>query len=164
MSAAPSIFADTESSSTVWIRIEGKGTFQNSPGLKDFTTKLIADGRRNFVVDLKNCPTMDSTFMGALAAVALRLKASGGGKLWVVNQNQRTNELLTGLGIDTLFSTDPMPDQSAAGEGEAVNFTADKAQTREVMQEAHEACVTVNPANAAHFKDVLEYLKASASR
>src|SRR3954462_7442485 len=100
MSIQPSIFADPESGPTVWIRVEGKGTFQNSPGLKEFSRQMMDRGRRDFVVDLANCPAMDSTFMGTLAGLALRLREAGNGQLWVVNRNLRNNELLEGLGLD----------------------------------------------------------------
>ena len=39
-----------------------------------------------------------------------------------------------------------------------------KAATREVIHEAHAACVAVDPRNADKFKDVLEHIKASAAR
>ena len=163
MSIQPTIFADTESSPAVWVRVEGKGTFQNSPGLKDFSRKLIADGRREIVVDLKDCPAMDSTFMGTLAGIALRLREAGGGSLWVVNRNERNSDLLSGLGLDALFAHDAPP-LAVPSTGTAIEHSADKAMTREVMRAAHEDCVVANPANAAAFKDVLEYLKGSAAK
>jgi anti-sigma B factor antagonist len=159
----PSIFADTESADAVFIRVEGKGTFTNSPCLKEFAVKMIGDGRRGFVVDLKNCPSMDSTFMGTLAGISMRLEDSGGGNLWVVNTNERNAELLDGLGISALFSETPPPMVNAAvAPVEAA--PADKAITREVMREAHEACIKANPENAEKFKDVLEHLADSARR
>ena len=163
MSLQPTIFADMESGPAVWIRVEGKGTFQNSPGLKDFSRRMIETGKRAFVVDLQHCPAMDSTFMGTLAGLALRLREVGGGDLWVVNRNDRNAELLEGLGLDALFSECPAPDMGSS-DGTAITHTADKATTREVMREAHEACVEVNPKNAAHFRDVLDFLNASAAK
>jgi anti-sigma B factor antagonist len=178
MSLQPSIFADTESGPVVWIRVEGKGTFQNSPGLKEFSRQMMDRGRRDFVVDLANCPAMDSTFMGTLAGLALRLREvdnghlwvvnrndrKDNGHLWVVNRNDRNSELLEGLGLDALFAHDPTPAMHSTLNGNAVELTTDKATTREVMRAAHEACVAANPENAARFKDVLEHLRASAAR
>lgn len=164
MSVQPSIFADTESGPTVWIRVEGKGSFQNSPSLKEFSRHMMEHGRRDFVVDLANCPAMDSTFMGTLAGLALRLRDVSEGHLWVVNRNPRNSELLEGLGLDALFTPDPAPGETPASNGHAVQHAADKSFTREVMRDAHEACVQANPENAARFKDVLEHLRASAAR
>ena len=164
MSLHPTIFADTESCPEVWIRVDGRGSFQNSPALKEFARKQIEEGRRNLVVDLKNCIAMDSTFMGTLASLAIRLRDVGGGDLWVVNRNERNADLLAGLGIDTLFSDKPLLGTHNGECKEAIHHVADKAATREVIQEAHAACVAVDPRNADKFKDVLEHLKASAAR
>ena len=164
MSFQPTIFADTESGPEVWIRVEGRGSFQNSPALRDFSRKLIEEGRRKFVVDLKNCPALDSTFMGTLAGLAIRLRDTGGGDLWVVNRNERNAELLTGLGLDPLFSDKPLCAAQPADCKEAVHHPADKASTREAMYDAHDACIAVDPRNADKFKDVIEHLKASAAR
>lgn len=163
----PTIFADTESSPAVWIRVEGKGTFENSAGLKAFSDQMMEGGRRKFVVDLKNCPAMDSTFMGTLAGIAVRLRDCGDGSLWVLNRNERNTDLLEGLGLHTLFA-DTAPPAEVPPEpvtlATALVPAVDRATTRETMIDAHEACVMVNPENAAKFKDVLEYLKASAKK
>lgn len=162
MSMHPTIFADTETCPEVWVRVEGRGSFQNSPALKEFSRTVIDEGRRKLVVDLKNCVAMDSTFMGTLASLAIRLRDLGG-ELWVVNRNERNAELLAGLGIDSLFSAEPLLAHN--GEcSEAVHHAADKAATREAIHEAHAACVAVDPRNEEKFKDVLEHLKASAAR
>lgn len=160
----PTIFADTESGPAVWIRVEGKGSFENSPGLKAFSEQMMLGGRRQFVVDLKNCPAMDSTFMGTLAGIAVRLRDCGNGLLWVLNRNERNTDLLDGLGLNMLFADSPPPTGAADGSEQAVSHAADRATTRDAMIDAHETCVQVNPANAVKFKDVLEHLKASAKR
>jgi anti-anti-sigma factor len=164
MSLHPTIFADTESGPEVWIRIEGRGSFQNSPALKDFSRRMIEEGRRHFIVDLKNCTVMDSTFMGTLAGLAIRLRETGAGELWVVNRNERNAELLAGLGLDPLFSDKPLPSLQAVDCRQAVHHPGDKAATREAMHEAHAACIAVDPRNADKFKDVIEHLKASAAK
>lgn len=155
----PTIFADIESGPAVWVRVEGKGTFQNSPGLKEFSGRMMEEGRRDFIVDLKDCPTMDSTFMGALAGLALRLREVGEGRLWVVNRNQRNSELLEGLGIDMLFSEEPVPATTGVNANRVVEHATDKESIREMMREAHETCIRVNPANEARFRDVIEHLR-----
>ena len=160
MATSPSILVGT-ADRTVWVQVEGKGSFLNSTGLKEFGKEMTNRGFREFVVDLRNCPLMDSTFMGTLASIALRLRELGSGQLSVVNLNPRNFDLLSNLGLDQLFNMarngavqlapvaqQPLP----AGK-------ADKLTQAETMLEAHEELVEANPANAAKFKDVLEYLK-----
>ena len=64
--------------STVWVRVSGRGSFQNSSPLKDFAKEMLSRGYKTFVIDLGECPVMDSTFMGTLAGIALKLQASEG--------------------------------------------------------------------------------------
>ena len=84
---------------TVWVKVEGKGSFLNSGNLKEFAREMLDRGYREFVVDLADCAMMDSTFMGTMASVALRLKELGHGHLHVVHCGNRSQELLSGLGL-----------------------------------------------------------------
>ena len=144
----------------VWVRVEGKGSFLNSGGVKDFAKEMTNRGYREFVVDLKNCPVMDSTFMGTLAGVALRLRELGQGHLHVINLNDRNSDLLNNLGLDQLFTmgmgelrTAPAPIQALDG------APTDRQSQAETMLEAHQALVDASPENITKFKDVLDYLK-----
>ena len=150
----------------VCIRVQGKGSFQNSTGIKQFATAMIHRGHRNFVVDLADCPVMDSTFMGTLTGVALRLREIGQGEVHVINSNARNTDLLAGLGLDQILSLDsasadegmyhPIDEDTLALSPEQA---ADKKATTETMIAAHQALVDADPENFCKFKDVIDYLK-----
>ena len=144
---------------TVWVRVEGKGTNANSPELKEFGKEMTTRGYRRFVVDLKNCPLMDSTFMGTLTSIASRLKELGSGELQIVNLNERNHNLLSDLGMIYLFSIADEAHEAAPEQSPLAPAAEDKRARKQTMLEAHEACVAANPANEAKFKDVLEYLR-----
>ncbi len=118
-------------------------------------------GHRSFVVDLADCPVMDSTFMGTLAGIALRLRESDSGHLQVRNVNERNGELLRNLGLDNLFAIEALPGGDGSGDGTALpnEPVLSKDEHAECMIEAHEALVDADPENLARFKDVLEYLR-----
>ena len=160
MSAETSIQVGV-SEDTVWIRVDGKGNFQNSPSLKDFTKEMLARGHKKFVVDLRCCPLMDSTFMGTLASIALRLHGMENAGVQVVNLNDRTRSLLSNLGLDQLLTL--QPHDVAGCPDETTSLCLDpcgKTKQAEIMLEAHEAVVEANPEkNEAKFKDVLEFLR-----
>ena len=161
MNSQPSILVGTDHR-TVHVRVEGKGSFLNSTGLKEFAREMVNRGFRDFVFDLLHCPVMDSTFMGTLAGIALRLRELGQGKVSVVRLNERNHDLLTNLGFDRLFCMSQEAATPAAPEAaqQPIQTAApDKTAQARTMLEAHEACVEANPDNAAKFKDVLEYLK-----
>lgn len=143
--------------------MEGRGNFQNSSGLKEFVRQMIQRGYRDFVVDLKSCEQMDSTFMGTLAGVALRLRELGQGALRATNVNERNVDLLSSLGLDQLFTVQPLEDDDEASPvkslREAKPESLDSEAQKQAVLEAHEALVEVDEANAVKFKDVLEFLR-----
>jgi anti-sigma B factor antagonist len=149
---------------TVWVKVEGKGSFLNSGNLKEFAREMLDRGYREFVIDLADCAMMDSTFMGTMASVALRLKELGRGHLHVVHCRNRSRELLSGLGLDQIFdihtngATVPECEELERGSTEQSrkNKKQEQAQT---MLEAHEALCEAAPENLFRFKDVLDYLK-----
>lgn len=54
----------------VLIKVFGRGTVQNSSAFYDYTLNKIKSGFKNIGIDLIECPYMDSTFMGVLAALS----------------------------------------------------------------------------------------------
>ena len=157
---APSAILVGVADRTVWVRVEGKGSFQNATGLKQFGKEMTNRGYRQFVFDLKQCPVMDSTFMGTLTSIAMHLRELGSGQLSIVNLNERNRDLLSNLGLDRFFNMGAAAQSTTAPVQVPLPAVAEDKQTRaETMIEAHEAVVAANPANEAKFKDVLDYLK-----
>src|SRR5437764_14856525 len=127
---------------------------------------MVNRGYREFVVDLQNCAMMDSTFMGTMAGVALRLRELGHGHLRVVHCGQRSHDLLSGLGLDQILTI--QANGSSAPECQSIKDEAAKAQQdpnsakteqAQTMLDAHEALCEAAPENLTRFKDVLDYLK-----
>lgn len=144
------------------MRVEGKGSFLNSTGLKEFAKEMTNRGYRDFVIDLRKCPVMDSTFMGTMAGVALRLKDLGQGEIRVVNLNERNFDLLGNLGLDQLFTMSRGDDDPSIGVRPIQPLPSgpvDKGEQAQTMLDAHNELVQADPNNAAKFKDVIEYLK-----
>ena len=149
---------------TVWVKVEGKGSFLNSGNLKEFAREMLDRGYREFVIDLADCAMMDSTFMGTMASVALRLKELGRGHLHVVHCRNRSRELLSGLGLDQIFDIhtngSTAPECDTLERGSEDRSREDKKQEQaQTMLEAHEALCEAAPENLFRFKDVLDYLK-----
>ena len=142
----------------VWVRVEGKGSFLNSGNFKQFAREMVDRGYREFVVDLVDCVMMDSTFMGTMAGLALRLKELGQGHLRVVHCGERSRQLLSGLGLDQLFQISS--NGARAPECDSlVSKTLEKKEQAKEMLAAHEALCEAAPENLLRFKNVLDYLK-----
>jgi anti-anti-sigma regulatory factor len=141
--------------------VAGRGSFQNSTGLKDFAAEMTRRGHKAFVVDLQECELMDSTFMGTLAGMALRLGDEGSVK--VIRANPRNRQVLGILGLDRVMTVEDTPPAATAAPSEEKwhepGEDGAREAKRETIIEAHESLAAVNPENAVRFKDVLEFLE-----
>ena len=142
----------------VWVRVEGKGSSTNSTALRDFAKEMIRRGAREFIVDLCNCPVMDSTFMGTLAGISLRLRELGEGYLSVINPNKRNAESLCSLGLDQLFNVS-VSTTKQGGQALTIPLKEDRTARAKTMLEAHEALIKTAPENLPKFKNVIQYLE-----
>jgi len=142
---------------SVWIRVAGRGSFKNSAGVKEFASEMTRRGHRDFIVDLGECELMDSTFLGTLAGIALKM--GGDGSVRIVRANPRNRQVLQNLGLDRVLALEDEPAPSAPT-GAWSDASESAAPTkRETIIEAHESLVAANPENAVRFKDVIEFLK-----
>jgi len=164
----PSIQCTTLSGSNVAIvRVVGRGTFLNSVPLAQFAEHLQAQSgdKHKFVVDLSECPTMDSTFMGTLAKITLRQMQLDNGKLTICNANDHNRRLLKTLGLSHVMDLR----QKSLDELERDDLELHPAEAPPVsrlerichMIEAHEKLVDLETDNEVRFSNVLKYLRQS---
>lgn len=159
MIKVPSILVGS-SGGTLWMKVDGRGDFQNCSCVREFFQRMISKGHRDYVLDLAECELMDSTFMGTLAAVAFHLREKGCEMLRIVRANTRNHSLLENLGLDNLFKLEP-----AAGDPPPHSLHTAGAheqpprEQRTTILSAHEALVEADPRNAVRFQDVIEYLR-----
>ena len=154
-----------------WIRFEGKGSFLNSPAMKDFGEARIDAGDMCIIVDLDACTGMDSTFMGTLAGMAARLSAADGGVLEIAEPGERNRRSLEDLGLDFLMKIDP-PAALWRGQMELIReelrapedpaSQADVQRVRHVL-EAHQTLSNMSEKNAGEFAGVVKMLKEDLS-
>src|SRR5271155_5397389 len=100
-----------------FVKVVGRGSFQNSGCLKAFYQQLLKEGVTRFVIDLGACTYLDSTFLGILLGLGLKLRESGQGLLNILNASSRNLELLRNLGLDRLIqvSAGSLPGEGAPG-------------------------------------------------
>ena len=146
----------------VLIRIEGRASFANSGGLRDFFGEMFKHGRKSFVVDFLNCASMDSTFLGVLAGAALELRRQQPpGTLTLVRVAERNLELLRNLGLHRLATVDAgnYPMNFHGGTTGLDTRARSEIESAKLVLEAHENLVSADAANAAKFQDVLAFLR-----
>jgi len=90
-------------------KIIGVGTFQSAVGFKATYTELLADGVTVFVLDLGECDLLDSTFLGIILGLALKVRQlAPPGHVHVVQASPMVRSLFRGTGLDQIFEmSDP---------------------------------------------------------
>jgi len=164
----------------VYVQVVGRGTFQNSQPLHRYAQEMIDHGHRQFLLDLRACTNMDSTFLGVLAGMGLRLRdgrTADGGEVRIVNADRRSVELLRTLGLDRLFAIEPL--DPVAGPVPAPVATlqrlpdsdidagppaASKRDTTDLMLTAHTNLIRADQRNEARFAGVTRSLRDSLDR
>jgi anti-anti-sigma factor len=151
----------------VMIRVEGRASFQNSASLRDFMSEMRRQGRTRYVMDFKNCTSMDSTFLGVLAGAALDLRKVVDGSLVLCRVGERNLELIQNLGLHRLLIVDtascaPCAEKIASATAPvalAPQGKLNELENARLVLAAHENLVSVDEANRTKFQDVLAFLK-----
>jgi anti-anti-sigma regulatory factor len=153
----------------VYARVAGRGTFQNSQPLRQFAMEKIDQGQEEFIIDLGLCQAMDSTFLGMLVGIGLRLRQTGPtASVRIVNMNARNLNLLQTLGLDGLFRINgdtpaPLADadyyQLPGTDTAQLKQPFDKSETADLMIESHDNLVRANPRNTPRFKELARFLR-----
>jgi anti-anti-sigma regulatory factor len=146
------------------MRVGGKGSFAKTPGLKSYAERRMRDGQNRFVIDLDECTMMDSTFMGTLAGLAMKLAKTTGGCLQVAGASERNRQSLEDLGLDALIDLDP---RDAAWQGHLEEIRGELEPLEEeatspdaaLILKAHQELCDANSSNLAKFATVLDVLE-----
>jgi anti-anti-sigma factor len=93
------------------IKIVGVGNFQGAVVFKSTYTQLLSEGVTEFVIDLSECEQLDSTFLGIILGLALKLRQMGTGLVHVIHANDMIKSLFRGTGLDQIFD---MTDRSTS--------------------------------------------------
>jgi anti-anti-sigma factor len=160
--AGKPVFLVDAYSDPVVVRIEGRASFQNCGCLRDFIAEMLGRDKVRFVLDFKNCASMDSTFLGVLAGAAIQLsKCKPPGSLVVAQVGPRNLELMRNLGLHRLLTIDAgeAPSADRASTTALEGAAASEVESARLVLEAHENLVNADEANRTKFQDVLAFLR-----
>jgi len=153
----------------VCIKIKGRADFTLSQDSEKVIRELWERGYRRFVLELRDCIMMDSTYLGMLAGMGLKFRNSNGhsadSALELMNPNVRILESLESLCVAHLFKITHCPDEQALDyEPKAPTAGTNKADVTRTCLEAHKILMALNPENARKFKDVAQFLAEDLKR
>lgn len=158
------------------LKVCGRGSFKMGPTLKQFSaTAIERHGCGRFVFDLRDCCGMDSTFMGVVAGLALRMRREKRGSVAIVNMSPKTQGLVQTLGLDRLIEMVPAEAAATTGAGapgipsvseaemSALNtHSSSRLESVQTMLGAHRDLAALSPENEERFRDVIDYLSQDA--
>ena len=150
------------------VAVVGKATFRLAPAFKQATQAARLAGSAAIVVDMSQCLSMDSTFMGGMASLGFAAQKAGDFRLVFINLSPSAMGLLKGLGLLRLLKAYPagsLPE--GMGRLEELVASLQPVSAEELggtdlaafMYDAHETLTRADPANLQKFRDVLAFLK-----
>jgi len=142
-----------------YVRVVGRATFNLAPDFKNFVDRQMENKLQDFFVDLQECESMDSTFIGVITSLTIKYSVDGSNYLKIFNLSEHIKKILNTLGLLNVLCI------SSTANDEGVSFTdAEKAVSSKkdltlTMLEAHETLSAINEKNALEFKNVVDYLR-----
>lgn len=149
-------------SDPVAIKIDGKASYLNCSPVSDFIDRMIAQGKRRFVLDFDRCTGMDSTFLGIIAGAALNLRTTEpSGNIVLCRLNARNMELVRNLGLHKIVTVDGGGSENDYLDEKSSLSTLDKSEIEQakMILRAHENLVQIDESNQAKFQDVISFLR-----
>lgn len=144
------------------VQVIGRGTMKIGPVLRDFFEDVESRGVRKVMLDFSECETLDSTFLGILAGLSMRLRRESG-TVSACGLTLKPMGLFKTLGLDHLIDSAPVCPPSADGMTTLSRADSDRADDETIL-EAHEALVAADESNASKFRDVIEFMRDSIAR
>jgi anti-sigma B factor antagonist len=136
--------------------------------VKEFLTGRFELGWRRFVIDLEGCRGIDSTFIGMLSRLAVKIANSGEeGGVEIINPSPRNAGSIQKLGLERYLSLD-LEGSRWRRERELVDENLrkpscdgpiDQVEHAEFVLAAHEALIAANEENCGRFRDVVDFLR-----
>ncbi len=143
----------------VLIQVHGQGNMLLAPTLQTFVESELRAGFRCFVVDLRDCSGMDSTFMGTFIGLTVQVKNADG---WfcLVHVSDENMRLLTMLGVLNMVSVHDGEFPAADGESAVLHPTKDPYARQKQILAAHKELTRIDPGNKERFQSFIDALEA----
>ncbi len=139
----------------VLFRVVGRATLHNSRFFQDFVESLMQQHYSKFIIDLGQCNSIDSTFIGVLLGIATSCYVA------VINSDERHQRSLKTLGVHDMVCIVPQPFNLPANEAmmplpQKPYGIKEKAA---MILKAHELLIEHCSTNQARFGDFVKQLR-----
>ena len=143
----------------IYVRAVGLASMNNTPALQTFVDEMLEKGATHVIVDLEGCSGMDSTFMGAVAGMAFPLGKGPAPRVTVINASPNNMRLLEGLGLGEVVELCHEWVASPCVQTERVSGEAPAEERLELIRDAHQKLIELDPRNREKFGPFLRLLE-----
>ncbi|MCD6459628.1 STAS domain-containing protein [bacterium] len=146
----------------VIIRVVGKGSFLNSRNFKEAVQSLLSQKYESIIIDFKECTGMDSTFIGVLTGVNLRLIKKKANIIQIANITKTNRALLETLGVIRFFNIleeECVFDINFESVADTPEYPDEAIDQIKHILEAHKHLMEADEQNKERFKLVAETLE-----
>jgi len=125
----------------------------------DFAEEMVRQGYDRFIVDLTDCRSMDSTFMGVLVGIAESPEVAKDAGVVVVNPSEHHMKLMEGLGLSKIITIRESPTELPDVEMRRLASFPRSSRERVLrIREVHEKLVALDGCNEPKFRMFLKLL------
>jgi anti-anti-sigma factor len=133
-----------------------------SPSIERFLEEVFSGpGPAGFVIDLTETDSIDSTNLGLLARIAMRMQVLGAPRVTLVSNRADINSVLTSMALDEVFDIVDDTGLVANATQELPQEDAGKETLARTLIDAHRALMELSEHNREMFRDVLASLEKS---
>lgn len=161
MPTSPNQVLVSVSGQTAFFRLRGRATAAESTGFKSAAEALRGHSHHCFLIDLTECQSMDSTFIGVLAGLSRRVRQDAGdaGYVELINTTPQVRRQLDDLFVLDQFRLTECGVSPGTPYAQIQSGPANKAELCRVMLEAHQTLMDLHCGNVPKFKQVTQFLQ-----
>jgi anti-anti-sigma factor len=135
-----------------------------SPSIDRFLAGVFAGPKpAGFVIDLTETDSIDSTNLGLLARIAIRMQALDAPRVTLVSNRADINSVLTSMALDEVFSIVDAAGEVAGPLQELPPVDVNREVLAHTLIDAHRALMELNEHNREMFQDVVASMEKNGA-
>jgi anti-anti-sigma factor len=142
------------------LRFIGDIRYTLSPSIDHFLEEIFTGPKpAGFVIDLTEADSIDSTNLGLLARLALRMQRLDAQRVTIVSNRADINSVLTSMALDEVFDIINDTGLETDTAQEVPQKNTDRETLSRTLIDAHRALMDLNEHNREMFRDVVAALE-----
>ena len=146
------------------MRFIGDIRYTLSPSIDSFLEGIFTGPKpAGFVIDLTETDSIDSTNLGLLTRLAMRMQRLDAQRVTIVSNRADINSVLTSMALDEVFNIVEDSCLETGTAQEVPQENTDKETLARTLIEAHRALMDLNERNREMFRDVVTALEKNGA-